>query len=140
MRILCSLALLMALTASAASASTGVSARGVASACPEGERTPIYTQTGFASWYAPWSLSPRTASGEPASRYAFTAAHRSLPLGTVVRVINLENCRAITVVVNDRGPYARHRHRILDISRPAARALGIERQGIIRVRLEEFAE
>jgi rare lipoprotein A (peptidoglycan hydrolase) len=111
-----------------------------ANSCSDGERGPVYTQTGFASWYAPWSLTRRTASGDQTSRYAFTAAHRSLPLGIVVRVINLENCRAITVVVNDRGPYERRGHRILDISKPAAHALGIEKQGVVRVRLEEYPE
>lgn len=135
MRRLCGLILTAALAVSAAGSPTGASA-GAASACPAGESAAADTQTGLASWYVPRSLSTRTASGETPARQAFTAAHRTLPLGTVVRVTNLENCRTITVVVNDRGPYARRHRRILDVSKPAARALGIGRKGVVLVRLE----
>ena len=135
-RALHSLAFALALVAIAPSAS----ARTAESACSDEQRKLVYTQTGLASWYAPTSLSARTASGEPTSRHAFTAAHQSLPLGSVVRVINLENCRAITVTINDRGPHGRSHHRILDLSKPAARALGVRGKGIVRVRLEKYAE
>lgn len=65
---------------------------------------------------------------------AMTAAHRTLPLGTVVRVTNLENHRSVQVRINDRGPYARGR--ILDLSAAAARNLGIKEQGVAEVRIE----
>jgi rare lipoprotein A len=63
-----------------------------------------------------------------------TAAHRTLPFGTLVRVTNLENGRRVVVVVNDRGPFVRGR--VIDVSVAAARRLGIVRRGLARVRLE----
>ncbi len=63
-----------------------------------------------------------------------TAAHRSLPFGTRVRVTNLENGRRVVVVVDDRGPYARGR--VIDLSPAAARRLGMLREGLARVRVE----
>ena len=108
--------------------------------CRDGDRRAAYTQTGIASWYSPTSLSDRTASGDPTTRRALTAAHRSLPFGSVVRVTNLRNCRKVTLVVNDRGPYApRERQRILDVSRPAALALGMQKEGVIPIRLEAYS-
>jgi rare lipoprotein A len=80
---------------------------------------PAAAQCGGASWYA---LHSRTASGERMNPRAMTAAHRSLPLGTHVRVTNKRNGRAVVVRINDRGPFVRGR--ILDLSRAAARALG----------------
>ena len=125
----------------AASAGHAVAARTeTAQKCKNGDRRAHYTQTGIASWYSPNSLSARTASGERTSRRALTAAHRSLPFGSVVRVTNLRNCRKVTLVVNDRGPYApRERQRILDVSRPAALALGMQKEGVIPIRLEAYS-
>jgi rare lipoprotein A len=76
----------------------------------------------------------RTASGTVHTGAALTAAHRSLPFGTRVRVTNLENGRAVVVVVDDRGPFVRGR--VIDLSRAAARRLGMVRDGVVPVRLE----
>lgn len=86
------------------------------------------TRCGKASWYA---MTGRTASGERANPNTFSAAHRSLPFGTRVRVKNLANGRTVTVRINDRGPFVRGR--IIDISRAAAARLGILRRGVARV-------
>lgn len=109
--------------------------------CPRGNETVVFTQTGLASWYAPRSLRRRTASGERSRANSLTAAHRTLPLGSVVHVVNLENCRSVTVTVNDRGPFGgrRHRARILDLATPAGLALGMKRAGVAPVRLERYA-
>jgi rare lipoprotein A len=125
----------------AASAGYSVAARTeTGQNCRDGDRRAVYTQTGIASWYSPTSLNARTASGERTSRRALTAAHRSLPFGSVVRVTNLRNCRKVTLVVNDRGPYApRERQRILDVSKPAALALGMQKEGVIPIRLEAYS-
>jgi len=107
--------------------------------CRDGDGRAV-TQMGVASWYSPSSLSARTASGERTSHRAMTAAHRSLPFGSVVRVTNLKNCRQVTLVVNDRGPYVpRERQRILDVSRPAALALGMQKNGVVPIRLEAYS-
>ncbi len=88
----------------------------------------VRARCGKASWYA---MTSRTASGERANPNTFTAAHRSLPFGTRVRVRNIANGRTVTVRINDRGPFVRGR--IIDISRAAAARLGILRRGIARV-------
>jgi rare lipoprotein A len=93
-----------------------------------------YVEVGTASWYGRWHHGRHTASGERFNMNAMTAAHRTLPLGTVVRVTNLENHRSVQVRINDRGPYARGR--ILDLSAAAARNLGIKEQGVAEVRIE----
>lgn len=69
---------------------------------------------------------------------AMTAAHRSLPFGTIVRVTNLENHRSVRVRINDRGPYVENR--ILDLSAAAARSLDIKGRGVAQVRIEAEAE
>ena len=91
-------------------------------------------QIGTASYYHPGLVGRRTASGEVYSDRALTAAHRTLDLGTRVRVTNLENSRSVIVRVNDRGPYAQGR--IIDLSRRAARALGFVHEGLARVRVQ----
>ena len=87
-------------------------------------------QCGKASWYA---LTGTTASGEKSNPRGLTAAHRTLPFGTVVRVENLRNGRSVLVKVNDRGPF--RRGRIIDVSRRAADQLGFLRAGVARVRI-----
>lgn len=82
---------------------------------------------GLASWYGPRFHGRRTASGERFDQHALTAAHRSLPFGTVVRVQSLVNGRTVDVRVNDRGPFLRKR--IIDLSRGAAEALGLIESG-----------
>ena len=75
-----------------------------------------------------------TANGEHYDERALTAAHRTLDLGTRVRVTNLENRKSVVVTVNDRGPYAKGR--IIDLSRRAARVLGFVHDGVTRVKVE----
>jgi rare lipoprotein A len=87
-------------------------------------------ERGRASWYA---LSTKTASGERCDPYAMTAAHRSLPFGTVLSVENLKNGRRVFVRVNDRGPFVGGR--VIDVTRAVALRLGFLEDGITRVRL-----
>lgn len=96
----------------------------------EGRRT----ISGVASWYGLDHQGKPTASGEAFDRNELTAAHRSLPLGTVLLVTNPSNGRQVTVRVNDRGPFIRGR--ILDLSERAARTLGIVGRGKARVVME----
>jgi rare lipoprotein A len=94
----------------------------------------IHELHGKASWYGIAAQGKRTASGEAFDRRALTAAHRTLPFGTVVRIFNLKNQRQTLVRINDRGPYAKNR--IVDISRRAAEYLRITRSGLARVAIE----
>lgn len=91
---------------------------------------PAMAQCGKASWYA---LNSRTANGERMRPEARTAAHRTLPFGTLVRVDNLRNGQSVVVRINDRGPFVRGR--VIDLSRGAAREIGLTRSGVARVRL-----
>jgi len=95
-------------------------------------------QRGLASYYGPGFNGRETASGTIFNQTAMTAAHRTLPLGTVVRVTNLENGRAVTLKVTDRGPYGRNYRRgtIIDVSKGAARRLHFIRDGLARVKVE----
>lgn len=93
-----------------------------------------FRQVGMASWYGPGFHGRRTASGERFDQNRLTAAHRKLPLGSEVKVTNLENGRSITVEINDRGPYIDGR--VIDLSKAAAGKLGIIEEGIARVRIE----
>lgn len=95
----------------------------------DGEQDPP-TETGRASWY---DLDSQTASGEAMDASALTAAHPSLPLGTQVRVANLDNGRAVVVRINDRGPFAKNR--IIDLSRAAAEQLDMIETGVAQVRV-----
>jgi rare lipoprotein A len=92
-----------------------------------------WRQVGLASWYGREHHGKRTASGARFDMNAMTAAHRSLPLGTMLRVENLANGRSIVVRVNDRGPFTRDR--IIDLSQAAARKIDLEDRGIGRVAL-----
>jgi rare lipoprotein A len=96
----------------------------------------VFIQVGVASWYGRAHAGRPTASGEPFDPDAMTAAHRTLPLGTVVRVTNVENGRAVTVRINDRGPV--DTTRIIDLSRRAAEVLGFRATGTARVKLERL--
>jgi len=95
-------------------------------------------QVGTASWYGSYFDGKETASGEPFDMYDLTAAHPTLPLGTMVKVTNLRNGRAVVVRVNDRGPVVEGR--IIDLSYEAARVLHLEHQGIQEVRLDLVSE
>jgi rare lipoprotein A len=88
---------------------------------------------GKASWYGDFHHGRRTASGEVFNMNALTAAHRTLPLGTRVRVTNLSNWKSVEVRVNDRGPYIKNR--IIDVSRQAAAALGAVDDGVFPVQI-----
>ena len=96
-----------------------------------------YRAEGKASYYSSRHHGRRTASGERFDMHALTAAHRSLPFGSRVRVTNLHNQRSVVVRINDRGPYARGR--IIDLSRAAAERLGMLRSGVAPVRVEQLA-
>lgn len=96
-----------------------------------------YKERGLASWYASKFHKQRTSSGEPYDMYALTAAHRTLPLPTYLKVKNLDNGREIIVKVNDRGPF--HQGRLLDLSYGAAVKLGIFPKGTARVEIEAVA-
>jgi rare lipoprotein A len=95
-------------------------------------------QTGLASYYGPGFHGQETASGEIFDQRKMTAAHRTLPLGTVVTVTNLENGRRVVLRVTDRGPYGRNYRKgtIIDVSKGAARRLGFIRDGLVRVKVE----
>jgi rare lipoprotein A len=95
---------------------------------------PVYSEQGRASWYGPGFHGRTTASGERFDQNELTAAHRRLPLGTRVTVTNLENGRSVGVEINDRGPYVDGR--VIDLSRAAARRLGMVEDGVVRVRIE----
>lgn len=92
-------------------------------------------QEGKATWYSDSLAGNRTANGERYDPRAMTAAHRTLPFGTRVRVTNLRNGRSVVVRINDRGPFGR-RERIIDMSRAAAESLGMIRAGVVPVRVE----
>jgi rare lipoprotein A len=93
-------------------------------------------QVGKASWYGRFFQHKATASGEPYEMNDLTAAHRTLPLGSWVKVTNLRNSRSVMVRINDRGPV--RRNRIIDLSYGAAKTLGLGHDGIAPVRLEVF--
>lgn len=90
--------------------------------------------TGMASWYGPGFHGRRSASGETFNQNAMTAAHRTLPFGTEIRVTNLNNQRQVIVRVNDRGPYGHGR--VLDLSEAAAREIGLTQSGVGMVQIE----
>ena len=98
-----------------------------------GKAAPVQTtQVGLASWYGQPHQGRTTASGERFSRRQLTAAHRSLPLGTKVRVTNLRTKQQVVVKINDRGPYGAGT-RIIDLSEAAAKRIGLLERGTERV-------
>lgn len=93
-----------------------------------------FTQTGTASWYGPQHQGKRTSSGERFDMNALTAAHNNFAFGTRVKVTLLASGRSVVVRINDRFP--NHKGRVIDLSRAAAREIGLMRRGTGRVRLE----
>ncbi len=93
-----------------------------------------YDQVGIASWYGPGFHGQRTANGEIYDMYAMTAAHKTLPFNTLVKVVDLDTGRWVVVRINDRGPFVPGR--IIDLSYAAAQKLGIVEKGIARVGLK----
>jgi rare lipoprotein A len=93
-----------------------------------------FRQTGRASWYGTKFHGRKTASGERFNMNALTAAHKTLPLASYVRVTNTVNNKTVVVKINDRGPYVRGR--IIDLSYAAARVLGLRKAGTAQVKIE----
>ena len=93
-----------------------------------------YKETGLASWYGSDFHNKKTANGEVFDKNKITAAHKTLPLPSIVRVTNLENGKSIKVRVNDRGPFVGNR--IIDLSEKTASKLGIKEKGVARVKVE----
>ena len=96
------------------------------------------TIVGIASYYASKFHGRRTASGERFSQKVLTAAHLTLPFGTLLKVTNLQNMKSVIVRINDRGPHVRGR--IVDLSRAAAELIGMRHTGTARVELEILAK
>ncbi|MBU1611277.1 MAG: septal ring lytic transglycosylase RlpA family protein, partial [Proteobacteria bacterium] len=92
-----------------------------------------YDVVGTASWYGSENHGLQTASGSIYNMYSMSAAHKTLPLGTIVRVENLENGRNVELLVNDRGPFIGER--IIDLSYGAAKRIGFDAKGLARVRV-----
>jgi len=92
-----------------------------------------YYEVGIASWYGPGFHGNYTANGEVYDMYGISAAHKTLPFGTIVRVVEIETGRSIVVRINDRGPFIEGR--IIDLSKGAAEKLGIVEKGITKVGL-----
>lgn len=123
--------------ASAASSSAAPSEAPSPAASAAGETPPLapgWHQQGRISYYGKRFDSRPTASGEPFDPDAMTMAHPTLPLGSIVRVKNLRNGCSVELRVNDRGPY--EKGRIADVSRAAAKKLGMFRRGVTRARIE----
>lgn len=95
---------------------------------------PHYDEVGYASWYGDKFHCKKTANSEFFNKHQLSAAHRTLPLPSIVEVTNLSNGRTIDVLINDRGPYIDDR--IIDLSEKAAHALGMKHQGIAKVRVK----
>lgn len=93
-----------------------------------------FSQTGKASWYGPGFHGKKTSNGERFDMYGLTAAHRTLPLGTQVRVTNVANGKSVVVRVNDRGPF--YGDRVIDLSKGAASKLGFVQNGMAMVKVE----
>ncbi len=106
--------------------------------CSNNEPKFNYIEKGKASYYANLFIGKQTANGELFSQDSLTAAHRTLPFGTVVRVTNIDNGKSIEVVINDRGPFVRNR--VIDLSRRGADSLQFLQQGIAKVRLEAYLD
>jgi rare lipoprotein A len=95
---------------------------------------PLFEETGLASWYGAPFHNLKTSNGETYNMHAFTAAHRTLPLGTIVRVTNVKTGSSAIVRITDRGPFIRGR--ILDLSFAAAKKVGLWRAGVTTVHIE----
>ena len=91
-------------------------------------------QIGKGSWYGKRFQGKRTANGERYNMYSYTAAHRTFPFNSMVKVTNLKNGRSIIVRINDRGPY--HRGRIIDLSYLAAKKLGYAKKGVAKLKIK----
>ncbi len=98
---------------------------------------PVSSEIGLASWYGPPYANRKAADGSVYDQNAMTAAHRTLPMGSIVRVTNLANDQSVVVRITDRGPFVGDR--IIDLSLAAAKETGVYRAGVARVRVEAYA-
>ncbi len=98
----------------------------------------LFAETGYASWYGEKYQGKPTASGEPFNMYAYTAANRTFPLGTIVKVTNLKNNKSVNVRINDRGPTKKSR--IIDLSYQAAKDIGLLHDGVVPVKVDSISE
>jgi rare lipoprotein A len=98
---------------------------------------PVSSEVGLASWYGPPYANRKGADGTIYDQNAMTAAHRTLPMGSIVRVTNLDNGQSVVVRITDRGPFVGDR--IIDLSLAAAKATGVYRAGVAKVRIEAYA-
>jgi rare lipoprotein A len=98
---------------------------------------PVSSEVGLASWYGPPYAGRKGADGTVYDQNAMTAAHLTLPMGTMVRVTNLTNNESVVVKITDRGPFVKGR--IIDLSLAAAKATGVYRAGVAKVKVEAFA-
>lgn len=89
-----------------------------------------------ASWYGPGFNGRKTANGEVYDQMSFTAAHKSLKFGTLLKITNLKNSKSVVVRINDRGPYIHGRD--LDLSKAAALELGMVKKGVAKIKVEEI--
>lgn len=105
-----------------------------ASGLAEARTQKAFTQNGTASWYGAWHHGKVTANGESYDMFAMTAAHKTIPLGSLVKVTRKDNGKSIVVRINDRGPYKKRR--IIDLSYAAAKSLGMKKKGVSRVTIE----
>ena len=115
--------------------------KSLADAKPLDDGTPDisdFKQVGRASWYGGHFVGRRTASGERYNMNAMTAAHKTLPLASYVRVTNMANHKVVVVKINDRGPYVRGR--VIDLSYAAAKQLGLTHAGTGRVQIEGLTQ
>lgn len=119
--------------ASTASLSPALEAIAVKAAAQNANGGHNWQQTGIASWYGSKFQGKETASGQTFNMHQLTCAHRTLPLGSVVRVTNLRNHKSVVLRVNDRGPLPKNR--VIDLSYAAAGELGMRHKGIARVRI-----
>jgi rare lipoprotein A len=124
--------LMLVLGVAASASDPAPVAKNAATRPPQRSKTHHWYQIGEASWYGIRFQGHTTANGEPFDMNALTCAHRSLPLGSWIRVTNLHNHKSIFVRVNDRGPVPEDR--VVDLSYAAARAVGIH--GLAKVKLE----
>lgn len=115
----------------------GIAVQGCKASPPHIDRFPGYpigfVERGEASWYGPGFHGNQTANGERYDMHQLTAAHRTLPLGSIAVVRSLTSGRQVTVRINDRGPFARGR--VLDLSLAGAKAIGMTRNGTDRIEL-----
>ena len=104
---------------------------------PDSFGKPVSSEVGLASWYGPPYAGRKGADGTVYDQNAMTAAHLTLPMGTMVRVTNMTTNQSVVVKITDRGPFVRGR--IIDLSLAAAKATGVYRAGVAKVKVEAFA-